>query len=154
MYTKIKRFRETGSYASKVRSTPERSVRTKEKLIKNVREKLRLNPHRRTRKLAKETHVSHSAIQMVLVNDCEVKPYKITQRLVLSDATKKKRFERSKVLLNMLLGGMQLQVLWTDEKLFTIRAICNSQNNRVWINPNILLLLNVKLHSGGKNLHQ
>ena len=43
VYKAVKRFRETGSCLPKVRSTSERSVRTK-KLIKNIIEKLRRNP--------------------------------------------------------------------------------------------------------------
>ena len=62
VYKAIKRFRETGSCLSKVRSTPEKSVRTK-KLFKNIREKLRQNPQKSTRKLAQEAHVSRSTMQ-------------------------------------------------------------------------------------------
>ena len=74
----VKRFRETGSCLLKVRSNPERSVKTK-KLFKNIREKLRRNPQKSTRKLAQEAHVSLSIMQRVLVNDLKVKPYKITK---------------------------------------------------------------------------
>ena len=132
VYKAVKRFRETGTCLPKVRSTPERYVRTK-KLIKKIREKLRRNPRRSTRKLAKEANVSCSTIQRVLARDLKVKPYKSTKRQLLSDATKKRRFERSKILLNKLVVGMQPQVLWTDEKLFTDQAIHNSQNNPNWI---------------------
>ena len=72
-------------------------------------------------------------MQRVLVNDHKVKPYKITKRQLLNDTTKEKRYERSKMLLNKLLDGMWPQVLWTDEKLFTVQAIHNSQNDRIWI---------------------
>ena len=106
VYKAVKRFRETGTCLPKVRSTPERSVRTK-KLIKKIREKLRRNPRRSTRKLAKEANVSRSTIQRVLARDLKVKPYKITKLQLLSDVTKKKRFERSKILLNKLVVGMQ-----------------------------------------------
>ena len=83
-------------------------------------------------------------MQRVLVN-VKVKLYKITKRQLLSDTTKKKRYERSKMFLNKLLDGMHPQVLYTDEKLFAVQAIHNSQNDQ------IQCLLNVELHSGGKN---
>ena len=37
------------------------------------------------------------------------------------------------MLLNKLLDGMWPQVLWKDEKLFTVQAIHNSQNDWMWI---------------------
>ena len=52
VYKAVKRFRETGSCAPRIRSTPEKPIRTKE-LIKKVRKRLRQNPSRSARKLAK-----------------------------------------------------------------------------------------------------
>ena len=40
VYKAVKRFRETGSCAPRIRSTPEKPIRTKE-LIKKVRDRLR-----------------------------------------------------------------------------------------------------------------
>jgi len=132
VYKAVKRLRDTGSCLPKVGKTPERPVRTK-KLIKNIREKLRRCPRRSARKLAQEANVSRSTMQRLLKDDLKVKPYKVTKRQLLSDATKKKRHERAKVLLKKLLDGTQPQVLWTDEKLFTVQAIHNAQNDRIWI---------------------
>ena len=42
-------------------------------------------------------------MQRVLINDLKIKPYKITKRKLLCDTTKKKRYERSNMLLNTLL---------------------------------------------------
>ena len=71
-------------------------------------------------------------MQGVLINDLKVKPYKITKLQLFCDTTKK-RYERSKMLLNKLLNGTRPQVLSTDEKLFAFQAIHNSQNDRTWI---------------------
>ena len=131
VFKALKRLRETGSTQPRVRRTPERPVRTK-KLIKSIREKLRRNPARSANKLAKEAHVSPSTMQRLLKSDLKVKPYKITKRQLLSEATKNKRFERAKMLLTRLSDDTQPTVLWTDEKLFTVQAIHNSQNDRVW----------------------
>ena len=134
VYKAVKRFRETGSCAPRIRSTPEKPIRTKE-LIKKVRERLRRNPSRSARKLAKGTSVSVSTMQRLLKDDLHVYPYKFTKRQLLSNATKKKRLDRAKVLIKRLVVGMWPQVLWTDEKLFTVQAIHNHQNDRIWI-PN------------------
>ena len=133
VYKAVKRFRETGSCAPRIRSTPEKPIRTKE-LIKKVRERLRRNLSRSARKLAKDTSVSVSTMQRLQKDDLHVYPYKFTKRQLLSNATKK-RLDRAKVLIKRLVVGMRPQVLWTDEKLFTVQAIHNHQNDRIWI-PN------------------
>ena len=63
------------------------------KLIEIFREKFRRNSERSARKLAAETHVSRSAVQRVLKDDFKIKSHKIAKQLLLSDATKKMRFE-------------------------------------------------------------
>ena len=131
VFKTIKRLKETGSAQPRVRSTPKRPIRTK-KLIKKIREKLRRNPARSATKLAREAHVSPSTMRRVLRDDLKVKPFKITKRQLLSDATKKKRLERSKLLLKKILDDTQPTVLCTDEKLFTVQTIHNSQNDRIW----------------------
>ena len=70
-------------------------------------------------------------MQRLLKDDLNLKTYKITKRQLHSNATKKKRFEKAKMLLKRLLDDTQPAVLWTDEKLFTVQAIHNSQNH--WV---------------------
>ena len=70
-----------------------------EKIIKNIRKILRWNPGRSIRELTKETNFKQSTVQRMPVNDLNIKSYKIIKLQLLSDATKKKRFERSKVFL-------------------------------------------------------
>ena len=131
MYKALKRLKETGSTLPKVRSTPNRKVRTP-KLIKNTREKIRRNPKRSIRKLASEAGVSFETMQNVLKIDLNLSPYKKTKVQLLSQAAKTKILERGKLLLEKLEDGMQQPVLWTDEKLFTVQAVHNYQNNRIY----------------------
>ena len=72
-------------------------------------------------------------MRRLLKNDLQLKAYKITKRQLLSAATKKNRLKRAKLLLNRLLDDTQPTILWTDEKLFTIQAIHNPQNDRIWM---------------------
>ena len=132
VYKAVKRFKDTGTCAPRIRTDPERTVRTK-KLIKKVREKLRRNPARSARQLAKDYSVSMSSMQRILKDDLQSYPYKFTKRHLLSEATKKKRLDRAKVLVKKLVDGTQPQVLWTDEKLFTVQAVHNHQNDRIWL---------------------
>ena len=101
VYKAVKRFKDTGTCAPRIRSDPERTVRTK-KLIKKVREKLRRNPARSARQLAEDYSVSVSSMQRILKDDLQSYPYKFTKRHLLSEATKKKRLDRAKVLVKKL----------------------------------------------------
>ena len=62
---------------------------------------------------------------------------KFTKRHLLSEATKKKRLDRAKVLVKKLVDGTQPQVLWTDEKLFTVQAVHN-HHDRIWLPVNMV----------------
>ena len=73
VYKVIKRFKMTGSYSSRVRSTPPRPVRTK-KLVNAIRMKLRLNPRRSVWGIAKAMNISHTTVQNVLEKDLSVIP--------------------------------------------------------------------------------
>ena len=63
--------------------------------------------------------------------DLNLSPYKKTKVQLLSQASKTKILERGKLLLEKLEDSMQPPVLWTDEKLFTVQAVHNHQND--WI---------------------
>ena len=131
VYKALKRLKETGSVLPKVRSTPNRKVRIP-KLIKNTREKIRRNPERSVRKLASAAGVSYGTMHNIIKNDLKLFPYKKTKAQLLSEAAKTKRLQRAKLLLEKLRDGTQPPVLWTDEKLFTIQAVHNHQNDRIY----------------------
>ena len=131
VYKVIKRFKMTGSYSPRVRSTPPRPVRTK-KLVNAIRMKLRRNPQRSACGIAKAINISHTTVQNVLEKDLKCYPYKKVKRQLLSGPTLEKRLKRARLLLHCLQDCMQPPVLWTDEKLFTVQAVHNAQNDRVW----------------------
>ena len=54
----LKNLWEIGSCISKIRSAPEKFVRTKKQIMAKISEKLRRNPGRRARKLAAEEHIA------------------------------------------------------------------------------------------------
>ena len=93
--------------------------------------KLRRNPQS-ARGIAKAMNISHTTVQNVLEKDLKCYPYKKVKRQLLSGPTRKKRLKRARLLLHLLQDCMQPPVLWTDEKLFTVQAIHNAQNDRVW----------------------
>ena len=77
-------------------------------------------------------NISHTTVQNVLEKDLKCYPYKKVKRQLLSGPTCKKRLKRARLLLHRLQDCMQPPVLWTDEELFTVQAVHNAQNDRVW----------------------
>ena len=50
----------------------------------------------------------------------------------LTDLQKEKRLARAKIFLNNLKPGMDTsKIIFSDQKLFTVKVICNQQNDRV-----------------------
>ena len=61
-------------------------------------------------------------------------PYKIKRIHHLTDVQNVKRLERSKILLNVLKKSTKVaEIVFSDEKLFTVEAKFNSQNDRVYL---------------------
>ena len=83
---------------------------------------------RSIRKLAREASVSFGTMQNVLKKDLKVSPYKKCKAQLLSEATKTKQMSRA-ILLVQELNSTHPPMLWTDEKLFTVQAVHNHQNN-------------------------
>jgi inhibitor of nuclear factor kappa-B kinase subunit alpha len=101
-------------------------------MLKRIREKVRRNPARSMRQLAKDEVVSTTTMWRAMKNDLKLFPFKKRGRQLLSEATKKKRLERGRQILKKLKQDTSSPVLWTDEKLFTVQAIYNPQNDRVY----------------------
>ena len=64
--------------------------------------------------------------------DLKLSPFKLKKLHQLTDLQKKKRVDRAQVLLNFMKDGMQKEdIVFSDEKLFTVEAKFNPQNDKV-----------------------
>ena len=130
----ILRFQELGTMEDRDRSGRPRSARTPAK-IKALRERIwriRRNPKRSLRKTAKDMNISHESVRTIVEQDLKMSPYKIRTRQLLTDLQKRKRKERAKILLNRLKGGTEKgEIVFSDEKLFSVEAKFNTQNDRI-----------------------
>ena len=130
----ILRFQELGTMEDRDRSGRPRSARTPAK-IKALRERIRRirrNPKRSLRKMAKDMNISHESVRTIVEQDLKMSSYKIRTRQLLTDLQKRKRKERAKILLNRLKGGTEKgEIVFSDEKLFSVEAKFNTQNDRI-----------------------
>lgn len=128
VYRVLKRFRDTGDCRKQAQGGSKRTVRTPE-LIKVVRERIRRNPARSARKLAKELNVGPNNINRILHEDLGLRAFKKRRIHGLTNAQKLKRTERSDVLLSW---HAENEIIFSVEKLFLLQDSHNAQNDRVW----------------------
>ncbi len=81
--------------------------------------------------MTRDESVDPKTMKRIVKKDLGLTPLKKVHTQLLSDMTKVKRLERSRILLKEIWGGMMGPIIWTDEKLFTVEAIHNVQNDCV-----------------------
>lgn len=131
VYYNIKKFRETGGTDDRKRCGRPRTVRTK-KMIKVIAERIRRNPCRSQKKLALQVGMSTRSMSRLLKNDLHMRAYKRHTAHYLNQRLKKIRLERCKRLLRKHANDRGKNILFTDEKIFTIEESYNQQNDRVY----------------------
>ena len=124
VYRTIKRVSETGKTSDRTRSGRTRSVRTP-LLKKSVREKVRYNPKRRVQGMANECNNSTRTMGRLAHEHLGLKSYKFRKAQLLSDVNKKRRVDKCKKLRERYKGGRQLDIIFTDEKLFSVECSFN-----------------------------
>ena len=81
--------------------------------------------------MAKEMNTSRESMRRLVRNDLGMKAYKLYKRQLLTQLNKQKRLKRCKAMISRFTDGRHKQILFSDEKLFTIEQVINKQNNRI-----------------------
>ena len=72
-------------------------------------------------------------METIAKDDLKLSPYKMRKRQYLTPAQKHKRIESDRFLLGELKAGTaQREIVFSDEKLFTIEATVNNLSDRVY----------------------
>ena len=102
------------------------------KMVNAVRARIRRNLKRSIRSMAHHMNVSEKTIRNIVKTDLKMSSLKMQTCQHPTDLQREKRLARAKILLNKLKAGTDTsKIIFSDEKLFTVKAICNRQNNRV-----------------------
>lgn len=131
IYRTISRYGETGDVCDRQRSGRTRTVRTK-KAIEAVRSRVNRKPLRKQKILSREMKISPRTVSRILKEDLGLKAYKRYTGHLLTDKLKAIRRERSKKLLRLYGKKRYKNILFTDEKIFTVEEKYNKQNDRVY----------------------
>ncbi|CAG0889389.1 unnamed protein product [Darwinula stevensoni] len=105
---------------------------TQPTLSRIVRELLiQRNPRRSMRKMAREMHISGESMRTIVKKHIHLKSLKRMHAQLLPPHTRQLRLQRSKALLQRFTFDDVDKILFSDEKLFTIQATSNRQNDRI-----------------------
>ncbi|KAI6658776.1 MhmaT1 transposase [Oopsacas minuta] len=126
----IQRYLETGSVKDKSRSGRPITVTTT-RIKKILRDIIRRNPRQSMSKLLSELKISRTSVHKIVKSSLGLSSYKRRKVHYLSTAIRQKLLLRSKKLLSRLAEHGYHNVLYSDEKLFTIEEASNSQNDRI-----------------------
>ena len=132
VYRTIKRYKDTGSVLDRPRSGRSTSVSTPQ-LKKKIASRITRNRRRSIRKMARDFSVSHESVRKVVRNDLGLKSLKRHTVHHLTPALRQKRFQRSKKLLARLAVGAENNVLFSDEKIFTVPTTCSRPSTNLTV---------------------
>lgn len=132
VYRTIKRYNDTGSIAKRNNGGRRRNA-TSPEMVRKLKKRIVRNPKQSANKLAGQLNVSATSVRRMLKIDLELKPYKIQKVQDLTPAQKKVRLQRARVLKALAASGDLPNIVFSDEKIFTIQQFVNKQNDRVWL---------------------
>lgn len=98
---------------------------------RKLREKIRRNPQRSKRKIAKQLGISEGSVRKIVKHELGMQSYKLQQVHLLTDVLKAARYQKCKALLRRFRRGAHLSILFSDEKVFTVGQKFNKQNTRI-----------------------
>ena len=128
-YRTIRRYKETGGAVDRARSGRPRTVRTPQ--LKIVREWIRRNLRRSMRKIALGLKISEFSMRKLVKTLLGMRSYKRKKVHFLSRSAKEKRLLRCKEELGRHASCGLENILFSDEKIFTIHEASNCQNDRI-----------------------
>lgn len=127
----IKRFKSLGTNQDR-KGRGRRVTSAVETVTKNVRERIRLNPERSVRQMAREMKVPVTSMHRIVRKRLGMKAFKKNRCHGITDAAKIKREHRCAQLLARFPGQAHRRILFTDEKVFTVQQVLNKQNDRIY----------------------
>lgn len=131
VYRTLKRYSETGS-TRKRHGGGWKLTATGPANVRKVREQIRRNPRRSARSIAKRLRISEGSVRTILKKRLNTFPYKLQKVQELTQQKKATRLKRARALMRRHASGDLKNIVFSDEKLFTIQQVVNKQNDRVW----------------------
>jgi len=126
-----KSIRDTGTIKLSKSAGRPRTIRTKAS-VRKVKHRLESRKLVSSRKLARELGISQTSVLRILKNDLELRAYKMQKEPMLTDGHKEKRIQFANWVRRTFRKEDTMKILFSDEKMFDIDGVYNSQNDRIW----------------------
>ena len=130
VYRTIQRYNETGSDKDRKRSGRPKSATTSS-VKKKIAARISRNPQRSMRKMAEELQISRESVRRMVKRDLGLSPLRLRKIHLLTTASRQKRLDGRRLLIQRLEGHGLDTVLFSDEKIFSVEQCFNRQNDRV-----------------------
>jgi hypothetical protein len=137
----LKKIDNRGTAARLAGSGRPRSVRTSDN-IDGVAELVlsqedKPQTHRSVRQISNELTMTRSSVHRIIKTDLKLKCLKKKRAQELTEANKSARLDRAKLLLKKYPSHLVDFIWFSDEKLFTIAAPSNTQNDRLYVHSDV-----------------
>lgn len=132
----LQKLRETGTTSRAAGSGRPRTAKTEnnidavEELVLSQEDAPRT--HRSTRQIARQTGIHRSSVARIIHDELKLRCFKRKRAQQLTEANRVARHTRSKKLLRKFSKSSVDFIFFSDEKIFTIAAPMNAQNDRVY----------------------
>ena len=130
----VNQYKKLGTSDDRPKSGQPQTARTSTK-IKAIRERIRRSPkwiRSNLKKMARDLKIDKKTVRTIVKDDLKLSPLKMTNRHQLTALQKQKRMERTKIFLNRLKDGTDAgEIIFSDEKILSVEAQFNSQNDRI-----------------------
>ncbi|CAF4679155.1 unnamed protein product [Rotaria socialis] len=126
-----KSIRDTGCINLSTSPGRPRTIRTKA-AIRKIKNRVERRRSVSSRKIARELGISRTSIRRIFKNDLELQAYKIQKEPLLTDEHKEKRIKFANWMRTNFRKEDTMNILFSDEKMFDIDGVYNSQNDRIW----------------------
>ncbi|KAI1694961.1 papain family cysteine protease domain-containing protein [Ditylenchus destructor] len=126
----VSRFKELGTLEDRPRSGRPPDVRV-QKAKKAIKAKLRRNPKRSMRMLAKEGEISNRTVRRLVNDELRKQSLKLQETTALTEEHKEERLKRCKRLLRLFTECRHREILFSDESYFLLQEGFSKQNTRI-----------------------
>lgn len=127
----IKRYNELGHTGDRPGRGRNRTINTS-RVRHIIKQRLTRNPQAKVRKISRDIGISRSTVRRIVKNNLNLRAYKLRKAQLLEDKDKKIRLERCRLLKQRAVTENWKNVLFTDEKIFSIEQAHNPQNDRIY----------------------
>ena len=121
----VKQWNSTGSVETKKKEGRPRSVNTR-RIRSVIKKRITRNDGVSMNSIAQSLGIARRTVQTIVKDSLGLRSYRLGKGQFLSDAAKMKRWRNCKKLLQTLRVRRVSDILWSDEKIFTLEKAHNS----------------------------